>query len=76
MVQGNDPSASEEKAKKKDKMQKERSALMKERDEDGIPNPQRYNGVIMLPMWYEPNLKEKRKHRKTHGKVRFVLCTS
>ena len=69
VVQGNDPSASEERAKKKAKMQKERSAMMKERAEDSIPNPQRYNGVIMLPMWYEPNLKEKRKHRKTHGKV-------
>ncbi|KAL7541630.1 hypothetical protein ACHAXR_011082 [Thalassiosira sp. AJA248-18] len=76
VVQGNDPSVSKEKAKKKAIMEKERASAMEERKEGDIMLPQRYNNIVMLPMWYEPNLKEKRKHRKTHGKISFKDLTA
>jgi hypothetical protein len=37
--------------------------------EDELDFPTRYKGIVMAPRWYDPNLKEKRKHRRTHGKV-------
>ena len=37
--------------------------------EDKLKLPARYKGIVMGPQWYDPNCKEKRKHRKTHGKV-------
>ena len=37
--------------------------------EDDVELPARYKGIVMNPQWYDPNRKEKRKHRKTHGKV-------
>lgn len=70
VVQGNEPAAAEEKKTKRAKMLRERSSQIGKRPEDDIPVPLRYKGVVLLPLWYEPNLKEKRKHRKTHGKVR------
>ncbi|KAL3821785.1 hypothetical protein ACHAXA_008778 [Cyclostephanos tholiformis] len=63
VVQGNEPSAAREKAREKAIM-----STMVKRPEDDIPIPSRYKNVALLPMWYEPNMKEKRKHRKTHGK--------
>ena len=70
VVQGNEPSVAKEKAKKKAAMVAEqRKSAAGKRAEDDIPIPARYKNVVLLPMWYEPNLKEKRKHRKTHGKV-------
>eukprot|EP00956_Cyclotella_meneghiniana_P030206 scaffold75397_cov67-Cyclotella_meneghiniana.AAC.7 len=36
--------------------------------EDKLKLPARYKGIVMGPQWYDPNCKEKRKHRKTHGK--------
>ena len=41
--------------------------------EDELELPARYKGIIMTPQWYDPNRKEKRKHRKTHGKVSAVI---
>lgn len=70
VVQGHDPSMAKEKA-----LEKNRVSSMRGRPEDDIPIPSRYKNVVLLPMWYEPNMKEKRKHRKTHGKVRtFRTC--
>ncbi len=66
VVQGNEPSAAVEKARERAIM-----STMLERPEDDIPLPTRYKNVVLLPMWYEPNMKQKRKHRKTHGKVRI-----
>ena len=43
--------------------------------EDQIPLPARYNGIVLPPNWNEPNCKEKRKHRKTHGKISFQDLT-
>ena len=37
--------------------------------EDKLELPARYKGIVMSPQWYDPNRKEKRKHRRTHGKV-------
>jgi hypothetical protein len=65
VVQGHEPSVAKEKA-----LEKARVSTMQERQEDDIPIPSRYRNVVLLPMWYEPNMKAKRKHRKTHGKVR------
>lgn len=42
------------------------------RAEDEIPLPARYKGVVLSPNWYDSNFKEKRKHRKSHGKVRLI----
>lgn len=70
--QGDDPSAVREIAFERESMATERN---EKRPEDDIPMPSRYKDVIFLPKWYEPNLKEKRKHRKTHGKV-SVQCTT
>lgn len=40
--------------------------------EDKLELPVRYKGkIILTPQWYDPNRKKKRKHRKTHGKVRI-----
>ena len=71
VVQGNDPSVAEQRAEKRAKMEADPTYLAKvgERAENDIPMPPRYEGVVMLPWWFEPNLKEKRKHRKTHGTV-------
>jgi hypothetical protein len=71
VVQGNEPSAATEKARERAIM-----STMLERPEDDIPLPTRYKNVVLLPMWYEPNMKEKRKHRKTHGKVRTACLGS
>jgi len=65
VVQGHEQSLAKEKA-----LEKARVSAMRKRPEDDIPIPSRYRNVVLLPMWYEPNMKEKRKHRKTHGKVR------
>ena len=65
VVQGHEQSLAKEKA-----LEQARLSAMPERPEDDIPVPSRYRNVVLLPMWYEPNMKEKRKHRKTHGKVR------
>ncbi len=43
------------------------------REEDQIKPSSRYEGIIMAPYWYDPNMKEKRKHRKTHGMVSSPL---
>lgn len=40
--------------------------------EDKLKLPARYKGIVMGPQWYDPNCKEKRKHRKTHGKVSIL----
>lgn len=75
VVQGNDPSVSKERAEKRAKMEADKSTNFGERSEESIPFPARYKNVVMLPMWYEPNLKEKRKHRKTHGTVSVhIMC--
>lgn len=66
VVQGDEPSSIKDTAFERECMVAERSG---KRPEDDIPVPSRYKNVVLLPMWYEPNLKEKRKHRKTHGKV-------
>lgn len=66
VVQGGGPSSVKEMAIEKESMVAE---LGGKRPEDDIPIPSRYKNVVLLPKWYEPNLKEKRKHRKTHGKV-------
>jgi hypothetical protein len=57
-------------------IQKFRSSAVEEKPEDRIPLPVRYRGkIVMSPHWYDPNKKEKRKHRKTHGKISFQdLC--
>lgn len=39
------------------------------REEDQIKPSSRYDGIVMAPFWYDPDMKEKRKHRKTHGMV-------
>lgn len=69
VVQGHEQSLAKEKA-----LEKARLSAMRERLEDDMPIPSRYRNVVLLPMWYEPNMKEKRKHRKTHGKVRERPC--
>jgi len=45
------------------------------RAEDEIPLPARYKGVVLSPNWYDSNFKEKRKHRKSHGKISFQQLT-
>ncbi|KAL9183653.1 hypothetical protein ACHAXT_004509 [Thalassiosira profunda] len=77
VVQGNDPSVAEQRAEKRAKMEADPTYLAKvgERAENDIPMPPRYEGVVMLPWWFEPNLKEKRKHRKTHGTISFKDLT-
>ena len=74
VVQGQDSAAAKEKTMKMATLAAERKASHGDRAEDDIAIPARYKGVVLLPMWYEPNLKEKRKHRKTHGKVRHMMC--
>ena len=70
VVQRQDPAAAKDKVEKRAAMlADQRYGDMEKRLEDNIPVPARYEGIILLPMWYEPNLKEKRKHRKTHGMV-------
>lgn len=44
------------------------------REEDHIKPSSRYDGIVMAPYWYDPNMKEKRKHRKTQGMVSSLLC--
>lgn len=75
VVQGHDPATAQDKTTKRAKLLIERKATHGDRAEDEIPVPARYKGVVLLPMWYEPNLKEKRKHRKTHGKISFKDLT-
>ncbi|KAL3800026.1 hypothetical protein ACHAWO_004704 [Cyclotella atomus] len=43
--------------------------------EEELDIPTRYKGIIMAPQWYDPNCKEKRKHRRTHGKISFQELT-
>lgn len=44
--------------------------LQKGNLEDELELPSRYKGKIILsPKWYDPDCKEKSKHRKSHGKV-------
>ena len=69
VVQGHEPSDAKTKA-----LEKARATNARNRQEDEIPIPDRYKNVVLQPMWYEPNMKEKRKHRKTHGMVR-IECT-
>ncbi len=69
VVQGQDPAAAKDKVIKRAAMLAEQHGDIGKRLEDDIHIPARYEGIILLPMWYEPNLKEKRKHRKTHGMV-------
>ncbi|KAL3797197.1 hypothetical protein ACHAW5_006059 [Stephanodiscus triporus] len=71
VVQGHDPSMAKEKA-----LEKNGVSSMRGRPEDDIPIPSRYKNVVLSPMWYEPNMKEKRKHRKTHGKISFKDLTA
>ncbi len=66
VVQGGVPPSVKDNALERASMVADRS---EKRPEDDIPIPARYKNVVFLPKWYEPNLKEKRKHRKTHGKV-------
>ena len=66
LVQGDVQSSVKDVTFERESMAAERSG---KRPEDDIPVPARYKNVVLLPKWYEPNLKEKRKHRKTHGKV-------
>lgn len=76
VVQGHEPSVAKEASKKKTKILSERSLInLGKRPEEDIAIPSRYKNVVLLPFWYEPNLKEKRKHRKTHGKVSFKDLT-
>mmetsp|Transcript_7583 Transcript_7583/g.16519 ORF Transcript_7583/g.16519 Transcript_7583/m.16519 type:complete len:463 (+) Transcript_7583:343-1731(+) len=78
VVQGNEPAVAKERALKRASMLATARSLKNEigeRPEDEIPIPARYKGIILLPYWYEPNLKEKRKHRKTHGKISFKELT-
>lgn len=46
---------------------------MPPREEDQIKPPSRYEKIIMAPYWYDPNMKEKRKHRKTPGMVSSIV---
>ena len=46
---------------------------MAPREEDHIKPSSRYDGIVMAPYWYDPNMKEKRKHRKTHGMVSSLV---
>ena len=71
IVQEIDPQVAKEKAAKRASMLADPNRKKVVRPEDDIELPTRYKGCILLPHWYEPNLKEKRKHRKTHGKVRI-----
>lgn len=71
IVQEIEPQVAEEKAAKRASMLADPKRKKVVRPEDDIELPTRYKGCILLPHWYEPNLKEKRKHRKTHGKVRI-----
>ena len=52
---------------------KRKHAGVAPREEDQIKPSSRYEGIIMAPYWYDPNMKEKRKHRKTHGMVSSPL---
>ena len=52
---------------------KRRYAGMPPREEDQIKPPSRYEKIIMAPYWYDPNMKEKRKHRKTPGMVSSIV---
>lgn len=45
------------------------------RPEEQVKIPSRYDGIVMAPYWYDPNMKEKRKHRKTHGSISFKELT-
>jgi len=48
---------------------KRKPAGIAPREEDGLLPSSRYDGIVMPPYWYDPNMKEKRKHRKTPGMV-------
>eukprot|EP00574_Skeletonema_japonicum_P006371 CAMPEP_0201726000 /NCGR_PEP_ID=MMETSP0593-20130828/9215_1 /ASSEMBLY_ACC=CAM_ASM_000672 /TAXON_ID=267983 /ORGANISM="Skeletonema japonicum, Strain CCMP2506" /LENGTH=385 /DNA_ID=CAMNT_0048217463 /DNA_START=120 /DNA_END=1277 /DNA_ORIENTATION=+ len=54
---------------------KRKHAGVAPREEDQIKPSSRYEGIIMAPYWYDPNMKEKRKHRKTHGMISFKELT-
>lgn len=69
VVQKNEPAMALEKKVKSEQIRKTRPFEIQNREEEKIPMPKRYDNVIMLPQWYDPNLKEKRKHRKSAGKV-------
>ena len=71
VVQGHEPSDAKTKA-----LEKARATNAHNRQEDDIPIPERYKNVVLQPMWYEPNMKEKRKHRKTHGMISFQDLTA
>eukprot|EP00985_Skeletonema_marinoi_P001777 scaffold704_cov131-Skeletonema_marinoi.AAC.4 len=45
------------------------------REEDQIKPSSRYDGIVFKPYWYDPDMKEKRKHRKTHGMISFKELT-
>ena len=55
---------------------KRKYAGMPLREEDQIKPSSRYKNIIMAPYWYDPNMKEKRKHRKTHGMVSELFSIS
>ncbi len=54
---------------------KRKHAGVAPREEDQIKPSSRYEGIIMAPYWYDPNMKEKRKHRKTHGMVSSKIAS-
>ena len=74
IVQEKEPAMRLEKEEKRAQMLADPKRHKVIRAEDDIELPTRYKGCILLPHWYEPNLKEKRKHRKTQGKVRNYYC--
>lgn len=74
IVQEKEPAMRLEKEEKRAQMLADPKRRKVIRAEDDIELPTRYKGCILLPHWYEPNLKEKRKHRKTQGKVRKYYC--
>lgn len=77
VVQEKEPAMAEEKRMKRASMLADpKRQNLPERSEEDIPLPTRYKHCILLPHWYEPNLKEKRKHRKTHGKVRYDILST
>jgi hypothetical protein len=55
---------------------KRKPAGIAPREEDQIKPSSRYDGIVMAPYWYDPNMKEKRKHRKTQGMVSSFLPIS
>lgn len=69
VVQKNEPAMALEKKIKSEQIRKTRPLELQNREEEKVAMPKRYDNVVMLPQWYDPNLKEKRKHRKSAGKV-------